>query len=242
VTSIGSYAFYGCTGLVQLRLPAALADLGANAFRGCTALENVTVPGFVGVVDGVFAECTNLREVRFSNGIAEIGADAFSGCTNLQTVYLPWSVMKIGEKAFHDCNMLYDVYYSGSENDWNAMEVEGYNDILAAANVHFGKNPEGEARADIVSVSAGTADGVRTCTATVYCRADTDALACGGRYDASGRFLELVSVKLIPGTETELTIPAPDGTLIRIFALDASTFAPLTPTANISLEEGIPVT
>jgi hypothetical protein len=51
-----------------------------------------------------------------------------------------------------------------------------------------------------------------------------------------------VSGKLSPGEWTELAIPAPDGTFIRVFAVDAATFAPLTPTANISLEEGIPVT
>ena len=39
---IGDGAFYGCTGLTEITLPAGIAQIGYDAFRGCTGLERVT--------------------------------------------------------------------------------------------------------------------------------------------------------------------------------------------------------
>ena len=41
-TRIGDGAFYGCTQLTEIALPASIAQLGRNAFLGCTGLERVT--------------------------------------------------------------------------------------------------------------------------------------------------------------------------------------------------------
>lgn len=43
VTSIGSYAFYGCSSLTKLELPDSLTHLSAQAFTGCTALKELHV-------------------------------------------------------------------------------------------------------------------------------------------------------------------------------------------------------
>ena len=59
VTSIGYYAFYGCSGLTELTLPASVASIGDGAFICCSGLSKITslaeIPPVCGrkVFDGV---------------------------------------------------------------------------------------------------------------------------------------------------------------------------------------------
>ena len=41
VTSIGSYAFYNCSGLMSITIPAGVTSIGNYAFRGCTGLTKI---------------------------------------------------------------------------------------------------------------------------------------------------------------------------------------------------------
>ncbi len=232
--SIGSYAFSVCSSLRRITLPSGLTRLGSGVFSGCSALESVTLPGYAGIVDGLFQNCTALREVRFSNGVTSIGSFAFSGCTNLRKVWLPRSVRTIVERAFYDCEKLDDVYYSGSPENWAAMAIGEYNGFLTTAEIHYGENPAGEVKADIVGSRSRTEGGQTTFDVTVYCEPETAATALGVRYSAEGQCLGMTMVPLAPGEETRMAIPCEDGTLLRIFALDSSTCAPLTATLNLA--------
>ena len=43
VTSIGNYAFNGCTGITTINLPSSVTSIGNNAFNGCSNLAEVTI-------------------------------------------------------------------------------------------------------------------------------------------------------------------------------------------------------
>ena len=47
VTSIGDYAFYGCSGLTSVTIPESVTSIGDYAFRGCSGLTSIEIPNSV---------------------------------------------------------------------------------------------------------------------------------------------------------------------------------------------------
>src|SRR5574344_1405484 len=70
VTSIGGYAFIGCTGLTSVTIPNSVTSIDEHAFSGCTGLTSVTI----------------------GNSVTSIGDYAFFGCIGLTSVTIPNSV------------------------------------------------------------------------------------------------------------------------------------------------------
>ncbi len=73
--------------------------------------------------------------VTIPNSVTEIGPWAFKGCTNLTSVTIPASVTSIWGWTFKECTSLTDVYYSGSEEQWNAIDNDDY--VLRHATIHY---------------------------------------------------------------------------------------------------------
>lgn len=56
---------------------------------------------------------------------------------NLTTVKLPKSVTSIGAAAFGRKSNITNIYYAGSESEWENIEVGKYNDIFDTAVIHY---------------------------------------------------------------------------------------------------------
>ena len=68
--------------------------------------------------------------------------DAFYYRSSLTSVVIPDSVTTIGSYAFYHCDSLTDVYYTGSETEWQAITIDSGNYDLTNATIHYNYVPE----------------------------------------------------------------------------------------------------
>ena len=107
VTSIGNYAFYGCTGPTSVTIGNSVTTIGYSAFQGCTGLTSVSIPNSVTTIGlEAFYGCTGLTSVTIGNSVTAIGSQAFYGCIGLTSVTIGDSVTAIGSQAFYGCTGL----------------------------------------------------------------------------------------------------------------------------------------
>ena len=107
VTSIGNYAFEGCSSITSITIPSSVTSIGYWAFRGCSSLTSITIPNSVTTIgDDAFDGCSSLTSVNMGNSVSSIGDYAFGDCSSLTSITIPNSVMSIGYRAFKGCSSL----------------------------------------------------------------------------------------------------------------------------------------
>ena len=107
VTSIGDYAFYGCSGLSRLVLPNSITSIGKAVVYGCSNLTNLVIPNSVtSIGDYAVNRCSSLKNIFIPHSVESIGNYAFYGCSELQSVVMGNSVTAIGEGGFGGCDKL----------------------------------------------------------------------------------------------------------------------------------------
>ena len=184
VTSIGCYSFCGC-GLTSVVIGSSVTSIGKAAFDYCDALTSVTIGNSVtSIGENAFSFCFGLKSVTIPDSVTSIGDFAFGFCDALTNITIPSSVTSIGSSAFLMCSGLTDVYFLGTEEEWNAIEIGSYNEYLTDANIHF-VEPHAHSYTPVVTAPTCTEQGYTTHTCTVcgdsYVDSFVDAL--GHKYE-----------------------------------------------------------
>ena len=141
VTEIGSFAFYGCSGLTGIEIPSSATSIGDYAFSGCSGLTSINVEAGNVLYDSrdncnaIIEKETNTliqgcKNTKIPASVTSIGNYAFYDCSGLTGIEIPSSVTSIGDLAFWFCSGLKDVYYTGTQEQWNAISFGSGGDAL----------------------------------------------------------------------------------------------------------------
>ncbi len=167
VEVIEQNAFRACRSLTSIALPASVEQVGAasfmecdemtnavfapgskqvrlgdNIFMRCYRLMNVTLPKNADRIgEGMFMNCGMLKAVEIPQGVERIEQNAFASCAGLIKVVIPDSVTAIGISAFDDSSLT-DIYFTGSEAQWNSISKLGDTSVITNATKHFNYVPD----------------------------------------------------------------------------------------------------
>lgn len=106
---IGDYAFYGLSGLKELRVGNALENIGSYAFANCGNInQDIVLPDQMNTIgDQAFYSCP-ITGVK-TGGTTTVGGQAFARCTSLVYAELPNVTTVTGGELFHYCPELVSV-------------------------------------------------------------------------------------------------------------------------------------
>ena len=118
---IGSYAFYFCSVLTSLTLPAGFTEIGINAFFGCDGLKEVRFcindnldtyltkgHPYINVDCGIkyYINDKEITSIEIPSNVTTLGQYVFQECREFTSLTLPSSISEIGEGAFWGCSGL----------------------------------------------------------------------------------------------------------------------------------------
>ena len=138
VTILGSSSFENCISLKRVAIPKSVTSISNYAFTRCIKLTDVLIPNSVTeLATGAFEGCISLKNITIPNGITKIASKLISSCSSLTSITIPSSVVSIGLSAFDYCDELIDVYYMGTQEQWNEISIDSSKEILTTANIHY---------------------------------------------------------------------------------------------------------
>ena len=118
ITSIGDRAFYNCSALTSIDLPA-VTSISSSAFSGCSALTSIDLPAATSIGTNAFQKCTKLTRVILRNTSQVVSLSNTSAFSNANSaiIYVP--------------DALVDNYKAATNWSTYASRIKGLSEIPA---------------------------------------------------------------------------------------------------------------
>lgn len=143
ITVIENFVFKNCSSLVSVRISNSVSSIGEEAFYGCSSLASVRIPDRVtSIGEYAFCDCTSLQSITIPGRVTGIRSRTFHGCENMTSIKIPVSVTWVEPYAFSRCDGMLNVYYGGSEEEWDDVYFafsagSTGNEDLLSSTIHY---------------------------------------------------------------------------------------------------------
>lgn len=175
VEKINDAPFYGCTELTAVFVDESNKIYSSDSngvlynkdkthliqYPAGNITENFSVPYTVTTIKAAaFAGNPHIRNVIIPESVNMLDYMAFYECTSLSCVTISKSVTLIGEMAFSKCDNLSEVYYTGTQTQWDSVAVRDNNAQLLKCSFNYEKSGPDILSADssVTSPVADTSD------------------------------------------------------------------------------------
>lgn len=226
VIEIGDGAFYSIYYLESVTISDSVTKIGDDAFDGCWNLESFSVGENntnYSSVDGVLYNKDKTELIQYPSGNTRTEFTIPDTVTNISKFYLgesltsvtiPKSVKYIGDNAFEGSWRygLTDVYFIGTETQWNRIEIGDDNEELTNATIHF--VPILKTTAEITKSETDSAYTFEVDAEEKY----EDCCVYAAVYDENGALIEINCIPLDTTENTQISVNKNDsGKTIKIF-------------------------
>lgn len=132
--------------LTEVHLGAGIKFIDTEAFQFRADLERVTFASpITSVGTEAFWDCYKLKSIKLTGDTLWIGKDAFRCCYDLEWVILSAGTTSIGNYAFGSCHDLSKIYYLGTNEDFEKIEIgNGNTDFKEATLYIYSENEPAE--------------------------------------------------------------------------------------------------
>lgn len=125
-----------CTG--DVIIPKDVTIISSQAFSWNENITSVVVPAGVHEIwDETFDNCINLKSAELP-GVEYIGSNAFNNCSPLEYLKLSRRLHTIADNAFNGCKTRGMIYYSGTKEQWNQIEIGKSNLFIRISEFKYG--------------------------------------------------------------------------------------------------------
>jgi len=138
ITNVARSAFT-CCAMSELVISESVKSFGFNPIWACNNLTVITVPDNVTSISNMFlGYCNSLIDVRIGDGVDTLPQYTFYHCEALESIHLGRGITRIERNAVIECGNLTDLYYAGSESEWNKINIDNnYNEWLNDVVIHY---------------------------------------------------------------------------------------------------------
>ena len=142
--SISDYMFYCCSELSSVSIPNSITSIGCDAFSGCSSLTSIVIPDSVNFIDMYAFYNSGIETIAIPSGVSTLEPWTFCNCNNLTSVTLPETLEVLYDVAFLNSNSLTDVYFEGTREQWENIEIPDYeytiDELFEGITVHYARS------------------------------------------------------------------------------------------------------
>ncbi len=148
VWKIENYAFSYCSKLEKVTIGSGISEIDKSVFLLCSSLETIEISSknpYLSVKDNVvfnkpgekliyYPDGKKDKEYTIPHGVTTIGEKSVDDA-NFEALIIPATVKAI--KEGNNPSYLKDIYYQGTEDQWEKIAIDKYNYTINNAIIHF---------------------------------------------------------------------------------------------------------